>query len=86
MITGVIPEEPAVTPSETAGSGVWCGSVLADADACGVAFRVAMDAHFASHSDRLPCPSPERFASNASRSEGVNGRRVRTVVREPGVN
>ena len=43
--TGVIPEEPVVTPSEAAGSGVSCGSVLADADACGVAFRVAMDAH-----------------------------------------
>ena len=44
-----------------AGSVVLCGSVLPDADACGVAFRVAMDAHFASHFDRLPCPSPERF-------------------------
>jgi len=31
-----------------------CGSVLPDADACGVAFRVAMDAQFASHSDWLP--------------------------------
>ena len=61
--TGVIPEEPVVTPSEAAGSGVLCGSVLPDADACGVAFRVAMDAHFASHSDGLPCPSTERFAS-----------------------
>jgi len=66
-----------------AGSVVLCGSVLLGADACGVAFRVAMDAHFASHSDRLPCPSPERFASNASRSEGLNGGRVRTVGREP---
>ncbi len=40
--TGVIPEEPVVTPSEAAGSGVSCGSVLPDADACGVAFRVAL--------------------------------------------
>jgi hypothetical protein len=55
LITGTIPEEPVVTRVVTAGSGVWCGSVLPDADACGVAFRVAMDAHFASHSDWLPC-------------------------------
>jgi len=55
LITGTIPEEPVVTRVVTAGSGVWCGSVLPDADACGVAFRVAMDAHFASHSDELPC-------------------------------
>ena len=51
LITGVIPDEPAVTQVVAAGSGVSCGSVLPDADACGVAFRVAMDAHFASHSD-----------------------------------
>jgi hypothetical protein len=63
LITGAIPEEPAITQVVTAGSGVSCGSVLPDADACGVAFRVAMDAHFASHSGGLPCPSPERFAS-----------------------
>jgi len=40
--------------------------VLPDADACGVAFRVAMDAHFASHSDWLPCTTstpPEGLAS-----------------------
>jgi hypothetical protein len=48
-ITGVIPEEPALTRVVTAGSGVLCGFVLTDADACGVAFRIAMDAHFASH-------------------------------------
>jgi hypothetical protein len=34
-----------------AGSVVLCGSALPDADACGVTFRVAMDAQFASHSD-----------------------------------
>jgi hypothetical protein len=39
--TGVIPEEPAATRVVAAGSVVWCGSVLPDADACGVAFRVA---------------------------------------------
>jgi hypothetical protein len=39
-----------------AGSVVSCDSVLPYADACGVAFRVAMDAHFASHPDWLPCP------------------------------
>ena len=65
LITGVIPEEPEVTQVVAAGSGVSCGSVLPDADACGVAFRVAMDAQFASHSDGLPCPSPERFSSGA---------------------
>ena len=40
--------------------------MLPDADACGVVFRVVMDAHFASHSDGLPCPSPERFSSVAA--------------------
>jgi hypothetical protein len=52
--TGVIPEEPALTRVVAAGSGVLCGSVLPDADAGGVAFRVAMESHFASHSDGLP--------------------------------
>jgi hypothetical protein len=46
----VIPDEPALTQVVAAGSGVSGGFVLPDADACGVAFRVAMDAHFASHS------------------------------------
>ena len=67
-----------------AGSVVLCGSVLPDADVCGVAFRVAMDAHFASHSGGLPCPCPERFFSSDPRLEGVSGGRVRRVVRDPG--
>ncbi len=54
LITVVISEEPALTRVVAAGSGVSCGSVLSDADACGVAFRVAMDAHFALHSGGLP--------------------------------
>jgi hypothetical protein len=45
-----------------AGSVVLCDSVLSCADACGVAFRVAMDAQFASHSDWLPCPAKRRQA------------------------
>ena len=65
LITGAIPDEPAVTQVVAAGSGVSCGSVLPDADACGVAFRVAMDAQFASHSGGLPCPCPERFSCGA---------------------
>ena len=65
-VTGASFEEPAATGMVAAGSVVLCGSVLPDADACGVAFRVAMDAHFASHSDWLPCTTstpPEGLAS-----------------------
>ena len=65
LVTGLIPEEPAPTQVVAAGSGVSCGSVLPDADACGIAFRVAMESHFASHSDGLPGPSSERFSSGA---------------------
>jgi hypothetical protein len=50
LITGAIPEEPAITQVVTAGSGVSCGFVLPDADACGVAFRVALR--------RAPLPFP----------------------------
>ena len=57
LVTGAISEEPAVTRVVSAGSVVACGSVLPNADACGVAFRVAMDAQFTSHSIGLPCPS-----------------------------
>ena len=56
LVTGAIPEEPAVTRVVSAGSVVSCGAVLPDADACGVAFRVSMDAQFTSHSVGLPCP------------------------------
>ena len=56
LVTGAIPEEPAVTRVVSAGSVVSCGAVLPDADACGVAFRVSMDAQFTLHSVGLPCP------------------------------
>ena len=42
LVTGAIPEEPAVTRVVSAGSVVSCGAVLPHADACGVAFRVAL--------------------------------------------
>ena len=42
LITGVIPEEPALTRVVTAGSGVSCGCVVRGADACRVTLRDAI--------------------------------------------
>jgi hypothetical protein len=82
-----------------AGSVVSCDSVLPDADACGVAFCVIMEAHFASHSDWLPCPTvgmlavaaptfsaiPDHFLEMMLTEHQVCGNWVRRVVREPGL-
>jgi hypothetical protein len=71
--TGVIPDEPALTRVVAAGSGVSCGSVPPDADACGVACRVAL---------RL-APLPKWFApptDSLSGSGAVEGGQVRAAV------
>ena len=83
LVTGAIPEEPAVTRVVAAGSVVSCGSVLPDADACGVAFHVAMDAQFTSHSVGLPCPRPHQSKGSAQQSFSLGQRLPHALGVEP---
>jgi hypothetical protein len=69
LVTGASFEEPAATTTVAAGSVVLCGSALSGADACRVAFRAAMDAHFASHTT----PGGTAGAEASSRSQDHQG-------------
>jgi hypothetical protein len=60
----------------------WWPRVLAFRAAPCCRMRTPAESHFASHSDVLPCPSPEPFSSGVSRSDGASGGRARRVVRE----